>query len=202
MRGGIAWALVLALSLAGCGRSAPVPTDTYYRLAPIHSPQNRHLVDGTLLIEAIEADVLYRERALLYSEDAADLTLKQYHYHHWEEAPPRLLQLHLQEFLRAAGAATNVTLRDNDNSAALHVHGRLFRFEHILGGDTVTARVGMELSLVDRNGHTLTQHQYVVDKPAASRDVEAVVQATDEAVNEVFARFLDDAAKSVSGVSK
>jgi ABC-type uncharacterized transport system auxiliary subunit len=201
-RGVIAWALVLAASLTACGHSAPVPSDTYYRLAPIASPQTRHLVDGTLVIDAFEAGVLYRERALLYSEDAANLTLKQYRYQHWEEAPPRLLQLHLQEFLRSAGAASNVTLRDNDNSAALHVHGRLFRFEHILGGDAVTARVGLELSLSDRNGHTLVQRQYQVDKPAQSRDVAAVVVATNQAVDEIFARFLDDAAQSVAGAAK
>lgn len=185
-------ALMLLALVGGCGRGAAVPSDTFYRLAPVAAGAAAPLTDRTLVVDAFDADSLYRERALLYSEDAANLTLKQYHYHHWEESPPRMLQLQLRDFLRAHGAAPAVVLRDSGNDAALHVQSRIERFEHIIQGGSVTARVGVEFTLTG-DGKTLLSRGYSVDKPATSADVAAVVAAMDAAVIEVYARFLADA---------
>jgi cholesterol transport system auxiliary component len=185
-------ALLLLAACGGCGRSSPVPSETYYRLAPVTGGESAPITDGQLVVDLFEADSLYRERALLYSEDPANITLKQYHYHHWQEAPPRLLQQQLRDYLRAHGAAPIVTLRNLGNGPALHVRGRLERFEHIISDGRVIARVAMELGL-STDEKLLMSRDYTVDKPADSADVASVVSAIDAAVNDIFAKFLNDA---------
>jgi ABC-type uncharacterized transport system auxiliary subunit len=191
-------ALVLLAAAGGCGRGAAVPSDTYYRLAPVAAVPAAPITDQTLVVDAVDADSLYRDRALLYSEDAANLTLKQYHYHHWQESPPRMLQLQLRDFLRAHGASPTVVTRDPGNDAALHVQSRIERFEHLISGGNVTARVALEFTLVGgAGGQPLLNRAYSIDKPAASADVAAVVAAMDAAVNEVFSRFIADARTTI-----
>lgn len=190
--------LLVAGMLGGCGRSAPIPTDTYYRLAAprVAAAAGQPLADGGILVEAFQADALYRERPLLFSEDAADLTLKQYHHHHWQESPPRLLREQLILYLRAANAAPWVASRA-DQAPALTIRGRIRRFEHIIGADAVTARVALELQLLGPDGSVLMLRDYQRDEPAASKDVASVVAAMDVAVNSVFERFLADARAAV-----
>ncbi len=194
----IAPLLLVAGMLGGCGSSAPIPTDTYYRLADprVAAAAGPPLVDGGILVEAFQADALYRERPLLFSEDAADLTLKQYHHHHWQESPPRLLREQLILYLRAADAAPWVASRA-DETPALTVRGRIRRFEHIIGADAVTARVGLELQVLGQDGGVLVLRDYHHDEGAAGKDVASVVRAMDAAVNSVFGRFLADARAAV-----
>lgn len=190
--------LLVAGMLGGCGRGAPIPTDTYYRLAAprITAEPGPPLADGGILVEAFEADALYRERPLLFSEDAANLTLKQYHHHHWQESPPRLLREQLVLYLRAAHAAPWVAGRA-DQAPAMVVRGRIRRFEHIIGADAVTARVALELQLLGQDGEMLMLRDYQRDEPAAGKDVASVVAATDAALNSVFEQFLADARAAV-----
>jgi ABC-type uncharacterized transport system auxiliary subunit len=159
------------------------------------------LTAGALYVAQLGSGSLYRERALLYSDDAENLTVKQYHYHFWEEAPPRLLRQQLIQYLRASGAAPRV-LYDSDTEADLTVQGRIKRFEHILGKDAVTARVALELRLLDRGGRVLVSGDYQAEQRAAARDVASVVSALDAALNEVFGRFLDDARQASTAPSR
>ncbi len=192
------WVLVAGL-LDGCGRSVPIPTDTYYRLAaPRAAAAAGPLLDsGGIVVEAFDADSLYRERPLLFSEDAANLTLKQYHHHHWQESPPRLLREQLILFLRAAGAAPWVGDRA-EPAPTMTIRGRIRRFEHIIDSDAVTARVAIELQLLGQDGRVLLLRDYQRDEPAPAKDVASVVAAMDTAVNALFEQFLADARRSAS----
>lgn len=191
------WVLVAGL-LDGCGRSTPIPTDTYYRLAAPRAGAAAPLLDdGGIVVEAFDADSLYRERPLLFSEDAANLTLKQYHHHHWQESPPRLLREQLILFLRAANAAPWVASRA-EQAPMLTVRGRIRRFEHIIGEDAVTARVALELQLVGPGGSVLLLRDYQRDEQAPAKDVASVVAAMDSALNTLFEQFLADARRSAA----
>ena len=92
-RGPAVWIACVGFVLAGCG-APPVPDDHFYRLGEVSSTQKfaQPLIDGKLLVEMPLAAGIRRERAILYSEDPAHVELRRYHYHHWEDQPPRLLQ--------------------------------------------------------------------------------------------------------------
>jgi len=193
---------VLVALAGGCGRSTPVPNDTFYRFAAprVAKTNAQPLTSGVLLVQTIASDSLYGERALLYSDDSANLTLKRYHYHYWGDAPPRLLRQQLVQYLRAAKAAP-IVVSELDGEADHIVRGRIKRFEHVLGKEGALARVALELRLEDRGGHTLLLKDYQVDKLAAEQDVASVVAAFDDAVNEVFGQFLADAVRASATAS-
>ena len=63
---------------------------------------------------SFQADGLYRERAILYSEN--EIEIKQYHYHHWVDSPSRLLQEHLADMLSSSGISKIVLTTFEGNS--------------------------------------------------------------------------------------
>jgi len=195
--------VLLLLAAAGCARTGPVPTHTYYRLTPprITEALARPLTEGVLFVGTVRSDGLSGERPLAYSEDPHALALKQYHYHHWEDAPPRLLRQQLVLFLREAKAAGTVIWGKETRSDQV-LRGRLRRFEHVLrSGAPPLARVALELRLEDNDGRTLLVKEYETEKPATGNDVESAVAAVNAAVNDLFERFLVDAARAASAAS-
>ncbi|MGQ0657985.1 MAG: ABC-type transport auxiliary lipoprotein family protein [Chromatiales bacterium] len=195
-------ACVLIGLTTGCGRNVAVPTDVYYRLGAPRVAQSlaRPLTEGVLFVGTFRSDGLSGERPLVYSDAPDDLTLRQYHYHHWEDPPPRLLRRQLVHYLRAAKAAGTVMSGKEAKSDQV-VRGRLWRFEHVLRKNDTFVRVALELRLEDREGRALLLKDYEVEKVAARRDVASVVAAMDEAVNELYGQFLADAARATSALS-
>lgn len=195
--------VLILIAVAGCARTAPVPTHTYYRLTPprITATLAHPLTEGVLFVGTVRSDGLSGERPLAYSEDPDALALKQYHYHHWEDAPPRLLRQQLVLYLRETKAAGTVIWGKETRSDQV-LRGRLRRFEHVLRpGAPPLARVALELRLEDNDGRTLLVKEYEAEKPAAASDVESAVAAVNAAVNDLFAQFLADAVHAASAAS-
>ena len=69
------------------------------------------MVDGIVLVSRFNSDGLYADRAVVYTEDDAEMVLQQYHYHFWSESPQTLLQAELVEWLRAANLSQWVVSR-------------------------------------------------------------------------------------------
>ena len=108
--------------LISCIKQAPLPTDHYYRL-----PVLQGIVPGKKIINSIsvitfQADGLYRERAILYSEN--EIEIKQYRYHHWVDSPRRLLQEYLAERLRLSNIS-KVVLTTFEGDSNFIIKGKI-----------------------------------------------------------------------------
>jgi ABC-type uncharacterized transport system auxiliary subunit len=101
---------LVLLAVSACSTPPPVPDDRYYRLAGsaagIRLPEPA--LDGVLLVDTPNAAGVRRSRKMIYSDDEANVRFKQYHYHHWEDSPPLLIQQHLTDFLNQSGYAHSV----------------------------------------------------------------------------------------------
>ena len=76
--------------LTSCVKQPPLPTDHYYRLPALQGINADEEIINSISVITFQADGLYRERAILYSEN--EIEIKQYHYHHWADSLNRLLQ--------------------------------------------------------------------------------------------------------------
>ncbi len=83
-------AILFVLILTSCVNQPPLPTDHYYRLRVAQDINSDKEIVNSISVIVFQADGLYRERAILYSEN--EIEVKQYHYHHWIDSPNRLLQ--------------------------------------------------------------------------------------------------------------
>ncbi len=189
-------ALILAAALSGClGATPPLPRDHFYRVS-VQAPLGAAaFFPGTISVAPIEAEGLLRERPLLYSDSGAH-EVQQHDYHYWTEAPPRMLQTQLVDYLRSSGAATSVITPDLRLPADYEVTGRIRRLERLLqdGGTRVVAE--LELAMTVDNGRNLVVVQsYGREIEAENDSVEASVQALDTALSDIFTRFVADAGK-------
>ncbi len=186
-------ATLLLTILSGClGAAPPVPRDHFYRVS-VQAPLNATVFfPGTISVAPIEADGLLRERPLLYSRSAHEV--QQHDYHFWSEAPPRMLQAQLVDYLRRSGAARSVITPDLRLPADYEVTGRIRRLERLLQDDSAHVIAELELAMTGNDGQDLiVVRTYGAEIAAGDDSVEASVQALDIALSEIFARFLSDA---------
>ncbi len=187
----------MVLVLAACAKAPPVPTDTYYRLTAPQAAAVTPLTTGIILVRPLQGDGLHSDRAILHAGDPQGVVLTQYSYHFWTEAPPRLIQHQLIDYLRAAQAG-RLVVGELQSEPALVVSGRIRQFERLEGGGRATARVDLELRLDDARGRPLLVQDYSERIAAAGDDLGSTVAAFDQALNALFARFLADASKAVA----
>ena len=173
--------LVLSASLvSGCGAARP---SKYYQLtvpgglAPAANPNP---VPITLLIGRMTGPALYREDQIVYSSGGEGMGL--YEYHRWIEPPTDMIREILLRQLRASGHYRGVYTLRSDIHGDYLLHGRLYDFKEVSESSEV-ARVTMELELRNiKTATTVWTHYYSHDEPAASKTVEAVVEALDKNV--------------------
>lgn len=180
------------------GTQGPVPEDRFYRL-PVPDPvaETGPAVDGTVGVARLYADGLHNERALLYVRAERPLELHRHHYDYWVESPPRMLQQHLLEYLRAIEFAPRVIRHDAGADVDYVVSGRLLRFERLVGkaGSSAVA-VSLELALEPRAASGPGQvRTYSVVRPVADESIYAAVQGFARALEEMYARFAAELAK-------
>ncbi|MFZ5619938.1 MAG: ABC-type transport auxiliary lipoprotein family protein [Pseudomonadota bacterium] len=178
-----------AAALTGCGGSVRVPEDSFYRLdipAPA-AAQAAPAIDGTLRVEVDAAAPVYRDRSLLYSTADAPARLQRYHYHHWIDAPPRLLEQRLADYLRAAGVASQVVARDDRLDGRYRLRLQLRRFEHQRGRDGGRVSLAVELLLSDgAGGGLLLRERIRAERPVAGDAFPAVIEAYRQCVADAF----------------
>jgi ABC-type uncharacterized transport system auxiliary subunit len=183
--------LAVALSWSSCA-SGPAPRDHFYRLdvaKPASSEEPR--IRGTLEVARPRVEALSQGRRILYRSPDRPGEIAQYAYHQWSDPPSVMLQDRLVDFLRAAGVATAVVTPAVRVDADYSVIGRLQRFEQIIGSGGSRVVVGLELALIRAKGRKLLYlGSYHEEREAGSESVSDAVQAFEEAVEAIFARFV------------
>lgn len=183
------------LSALGCAQQPPVPEDKYYRL-PLEVTGEKAatpVLAGTIAVERFRTDGLHNGRALLYAEEGRALELKQYHYHHWVDAPPRLLQEELVSYLRDANAAANVISYRASSVPDYLLTGKIRRFEEIRQASGSTIIVELELEITaGREQRTLMLKDYTGRSEVTGDAVYDIAQAYALAVGAVYGDFLRD----------
>lgn len=188
--------VLMLLSLGGClGSTAPIPRDHYYRIlvpmptATLEAPS----LPGIVSVPPFEADGLLRERPLLFSPDGRPHELQQYVYHYWTDPPPRMLQDQLAGYLRQSRLAREVVTPNLRVRPNFEVVGRLKRLERMLGKASPQVSVELELALIGLSeDRILVIRSYAAARDARDDSVQASVVAFNQAVTEVFGRFLAD----------
>ena len=190
----LAIALVAAL-LAGCfGSSPPIPEDIYYRLQPA-APAQRFDAPrvGLVVVDRPGGASVYTARDIAYSDAAPHLRLQHYHYHHWVDPPPQLLQQALVDYLRAANFARTVTSEAGRQAPAWRLSGVVRRFERLNAGSGWQAAVTLELRADSAGGREpLLLRQYETMVAAEGDGMEATVQAFAKATGSLFDQFVAD----------
>ena len=188
---------VVVLLLPGC-MAKPVPRTHFYRLdasATSHATMASPRLKGVLVIERFRADGLTGDRPILYSEGSA-LELDQHHYHYWVEPPTDILQEQMAAYLRGRNVATTVVTPELRIQPDYVVTGRIIRFERVLGDGREHVVVEARLTLMDVAAERLVwADTYRIEKPVEGRGVRAAVEAFNQGVGEMLARFADDIAR-------
>jgi ABC-type uncharacterized transport system auxiliary subunit len=190
----------VTLLIAGCLSQPPVPSNHYYRLSdlPVVSSSPKKLVNGTVSVKRFKSDGLHSDRAILYGSIDRPLELKQYHYHHWADMPPRLIRDHLVQYLRDAGVADKVLAYTPAQKAEYIVNGHLHRFAQVLDDSSSKVVVEVELALSKNNDRTIILiKDYSRTLQVESGDMHAAVAAFSSALDEIYAEFLRDAAAAL-----
>ncbi len=194
-------ALVL-LGLSGClGSAPPVPRDHYYRVLVAPPTQGADarptpavMFPGVVSVAQLEADGLLRERPLLYSASGQAHEMQQHDYHYWMDPPPRMLQIQLVDYLRHSGLAQAVITPELRLRPDYEVSGRIRRLERLLGGGPPRVIAEIELAMVESaRKQLIVIETYAAEVPSADASVEASVLALNQALAEIFERFLADA---------
>ena len=191
--------IAFAVALGGCfGEAPPLPRDHYYRLLvamPDEAPGNpggAHL-DGVLLVRAFDASGLLRERPLLYSASGSSTELQQHDYQYWTDTPPRMLQDQLVAYLRKSGIADSVVTPDLRTAADFEVVGKVKRLERLLDENPAGVVAELELALLrTADDELVVVDSYAVEARSAENSIEASVAALNQAVTDIFGRFLAD----------
>ena len=176
--------------LISCVKQPPLPTDHYYRLPTLQGINADEEIINSISVITFQADGLYRERAILYSEN--EIEIKQYHYHHWADSLNRLLQEHLVERLRLSGMS-KVVLTEFEGNSNLIIKGKIKAFEQRKSGNKNSAFISIEFRADKNNeGQPILFKQYtqVVDSEESS--MTSVVNAFGVAVNNIYESFYND----------
>ena len=176
--------------LTSCVKQPPLPTDHYYRFPALQGINADEEIINSISVITFQADGLYRERAILYSEN--EIEIKQYHYHHWVDSLNRLLQEHLVERLRLSGIS-KVVLTEFEGNSSLIIKGKIKAFEQRKSGNKNSAFISIEFRADKNNeGQPILFKQYtqVVDSEESS--MTSVVNAFGVAVNNIYESFYND----------
>lgn len=189
--------LFVAPLLAGCfGQAPPLPRDHYYRILVPHQTGDRAgpVLTGVVSVPPLEADGLLRERPLLFSATGAAHEMQQHDYHHWSDPPTRMLQGELASYLRQSRFGETVVTSDIRIRPDFEVVGRIKRLERLFGDGTPRVAAELELALIHlADNRMLVINTYSVEQSSHGGSVEASVMALNQAVTEIFGRFLEDA---------
>jgi len=182
-------AALMVTSLAGCGATR---TSRYYELSVPPEPEPAEHADATpvtILVGLLMTSHLYREDRIVFGNGPEELGT--YEYHRWAEPPAEMIQEVLVRELRITGRYRAVQMWRSNVHGDFAIRGRLYDFKEV-AGNPVTARVTLELEMRDlKSGATVWTHFYSHDQPASRKDVDGIVAALDQnvqqAVKEVVA---------------
>ncbi len=170
-----------------------VPQDRYYRVDITNPAAGSVLLPGVVETDRFSAVGLAAGRAIVYTTDEDALVLQEYNYDFWHEPPSIMLRDALIGFMRSANVATSIVTPEMRAEPDYLMSGRIQRLEVRRGSAPNMMTVELELAISDaRNGAVLMVRSYRTDVPATDASVEAAVVAANQAVNDIYGRFLSD----------
>lgn len=190
---GLAAVTLFLLAGAACGKT---PATNFYTI-DLPAPSEAGAPPAALKVgvDRPRASHLLRQDRIVYFTSGKELNF--YQYHRWAEPPVFLVQSAVIRQLRAAGLFDNVVPYRAQKGLDYVVRGRLLAMEEVdAPGGGVSARFGLELELVrQKDAVVVWSGRAGRERPAASNNVEAVVEAMGGCVGE----SLDELARSMQG---
>jgi len=187
--------LVISMALIiGCAGRTTVPEDHFYQLPDLLAPKtfSSNQTKVIIGIDSLRSDGLHGERAILYIDADNPLELKRYHYYHWTDSPPRLVQLSLLNYLRKAGFADNVVRYDPGKQVDGTINGTLLHFERIIGAGGIKVDVALDLEYNDKDQHKSWHKEYRVVVPVKDAALHTSIEAFGAALQQIFDAFATD----------
>ena len=185
---------MLALFLAGCQTMPPLPKDRYYRLEAVaRDIAAKPILKETLYVAPLRAEGQYAERAMLHASPNLSRELQQYHYQHWSEPPPLLLQEHIRASLEAMAVASRVTTVAAGSGGGYLLNARILRLEKTTESGTMRAVVSLHFALQKRAPvEMLLERSYSAEEALTENTQHAYVLASEAGLKKIYARFADD----------
>jgi len=195
----IAAALIITTLVTACASHKPIPEDRYYRLpdAAVAQPLPRPALSGMLAVRSYDAAAVFRDRALTYAKAGTPEELRHFHFHHWADEPPTLLQQHLVRYLRTKGVATQVIPDEATADWDYLLKGRITHFERLESGTDAEAVIEVEFTL-ERYGssHLGLIKSYRQQRPIVGSDIYPTVEAFADALSAIYQQLAADISSS------
>lgn len=186
----------VVLFINGCVNQPAVPQDRFYRLPKVQpgAPLENKLINGTVSVDQLDAEGIYRERPLLYVDAQRPLEVLQYHYRHWIKIPPQLIQDSLVDYLREANLADSVERYARGRRPALLITGRLQKFERLVqtSGAVAVVEIEIEIRKQTRQGTVKITKTYKSQKPAQGPSIHDSVAAFGQVLQQIYDDVLGD----------
>lgn len=188
------------LALTACSSQAPLPTDHYYRLPAVSGITPDEMRLNSISVITFQAEGLYQERAIVYTEN--EIELKQYHYHHWADSPSRLLQERLAESLRLSNIS-KLVLNTFEGNSELIIKGHIKAFERLQhkGNESVHVKLLLQVKSSSKHGPILHK-EYVQTIALPSNTITNAIKAFAEAVDLIYSDFYVDLVEIINMQTK
>ena len=181
--------LALATTLAGCGSVPPAPADNFYRLqTPAAAATN---LSVAVEIRRVQADSLYAERPIVYSEAGNPRQLRQYHYHLWLYPPAQMVRDALRSQLPTPATASGKSVT---------LDARIVAFDRVVNngsGGNSSAQAALEVTVTSGN-QTLIEKRYQAEQASSDTTLTAFVVAMEGALGRIYAEVVRDIAEKVA----
>ena len=186
----------LFVVLTACTGHRSLPEDNYYALPKLIDVTEGKQLFNMISVMDFQADDIYKERAIVYTED--DITFKLYHYHHWIDSPSRLLTERLAERLRLDHFARYV-LTTYEGDSELIIKGRIKSFERIRLDNKDSVRVRLVLQVNSSSKYLpVLLDEYSETVTADGNTITDTVTAFARAVDLIFSRFQKELRENLS----
>jgi ABC-type uncharacterized transport system auxiliary subunit len=142
-----------------------------------------------LLVGHISAPEILQDQPIVYRSGRNEIGV--YQYHLWAEPPAQMVKTVLIRRLRASGRYQSVAQLGGSTQGNFVLRGRLFDFEEVDAGASITARVTMEFELIDRTTHkAVWNHFYSNTEPVQGKEISNVVAAIDRNLEQGLSEVL------------
>lgn len=187
-------ALGLAVSLAGCGASAPLERDRYYSLAPpIGAAPAARTSPASLLVKDLAARGFLGGRQIVYRTREQPLRVERYEVLLWEEPVPRALAQTLIDAIRAARLFRAVVIPAEGARADYQIGGEVESFEHHPTDQPPRVVAVLNLSLVrSADRYALWTRRYRLEETVVGATPEAMAEAFDRLAARLVAEVVSD----------
>jgi ABC-type uncharacterized transport system auxiliary subunit len=181
----LALAAVAVAALCSCLGGRPIQ---YFTVSFPPAPQPAaHAFPVALVVGRISAPEILEDQPIVYRSGRNEIGT--YQYHQWAEPPAQMIKTALIRRLRASGQYQSVTRLGGSTHGDFVLRGRLYDFEEVDSGGTITAKITMDFELIDRATYKpVWSHFYSRAEPVQGKDISAVVAGLDNNLQQGLAQ--------------